>query len=56
MFKTIHKEVWAFDIEWVPDAVAGRRLYGLSESMSDDAVWEVMWREARGGREEERES
>ncbi len=43
MFKTVAHEVWAFDAEWVPDPVAGRVLYGLSEAMTDREVVEEMW-------------
>src|SRR5712691_3706038 len=35
MFKTVANEVWACDAEWVPDPVAGRVLYGLSEALAD---------------------
>ena len=31
MIKNVMKRVWAFDIEWVPDPVAGRILYELPE-------------------------
>ena len=27
MFKTVQERVWAFDMEWVPDARAGRLLH-----------------------------
>lgn len=30
MFKTVQKTLLSFDIEWVPDAEAARRLYGVS--------------------------
>ncbi len=43
MFKTVAHEVWAFDAEWVPDPVAGRVLYGLSDALSDREVVEEMW-------------
>ena len=46
MLKTVGESVWAFDIEWVPDAVAGRNLYGLPQDMPEEKVWEVMWAEA----------
>ena len=32
MFKSVHDNVWAFDIEWVPDAVAGRKIYDLPDA------------------------
>ena len=40
--------VWAFDIEWIPDPLAGRLLYDVPESVTDPAeVMDVMWRAAR---------
>jgi predicted PolB exonuclease-like 3'-5' exonuclease len=43
MFKTVAHEVWAFDAEWVPDPVAGRVLYELSDALTDREVAEEMW-------------
>ncbi|MBF0296724.1 MAG: 3'-5' exonuclease [Magnetococcales bacterium] len=51
MFKTVHKLVWAFDAEWVPDPRAGRLLYGLGEEVADEAVMAHMWKQ--GGAKEE---
>ena len=51
MFKEVGTKVWAFDAEWVPDPVAGRRLYGLPDDMPDRDVVQEMWR--RGGASEE---
>ena len=51
MFKRVHKKVWVFDAEWVPDPVAGRLLYKLPESMPAREVIERMWQE--GGANEE---
>jgi predicted PolB exonuclease-like 3'-5' exonuclease len=51
MFKKVLPEVWAFDAEWVPDPVAGRSLYNLSEDTSDREVIDRMWLE--GGATEE---
>ncbi len=51
MFKTVNNLVWAFDAEWVPDPVAGRLLYGLSEDVTDEAVMAEMWKQ--GGATEE---
>lgn len=45
MFKSVHREIWAFDAEWIPDPAAGRLLYGLPQSTSDKAVMEEMWRQ-----------
>ncbi len=47
MFKSVHSRVWAFDLEWVPDPLAGRLVYGLGEELSDLEVLAEMWR--RGG-------
>ena len=51
MFKSVNKDVWAFDAEWVPDPEAGRRLYQLQEDTSDSEVIRKMWEE--GGADEE---
>ncbi len=51
MFKTIGRQVWAFDCEWLPDAHAGRLLYNLGANVPDEEVWKVMW--AAGGATEE---
>jgi len=51
MFKTIGKQVWAFDCEWIPDANAGRLLFNLGSAVPDMEVWKAMW--AAGGATEE---
>ncbi|MBF0627828.1 MAG: 3'-5' exonuclease [Magnetococcales bacterium] len=51
MFKTIHKLVWAFDAEWVPDPQAGRLLHHLPEETPDIEVMRAMWQQ--GGATEE---
>ena len=51
MFKTVNKDVWAFDAEWVPDPEAGRRLFQLAEETTDAEVIQKMWEE--GGADEE---
>ena len=38
MLKIVPQEVWAFDVEWVPDPASGRRVYGLPASLDDDEV------------------
>ncbi|MBF0164916.1 MAG: 3'-5' exonuclease [Magnetococcales bacterium] len=43
MFRTIHKLVWAFDAEWVPDPMAGRRLFKLPDETPDLEVMQTMW-------------
>ena len=45
MIKILHKEVWAFDAEWVPDPMTGRAVYGLAAPLSDLEVIEEMWRQ-----------
>jgi predicted PolB exonuclease-like 3'-5' exonuclease len=52
MFKSIQSKVWVFDVEWVPDPVAGRLLYQLPDAMSEEDVVQEMWREG-GATEEE---
>lgn len=51
MIKTVESRLWAFDMEWIPDPVAGRRLYDLAEDVSDADAMAVMWE--RGGASEE---
>ena len=52
MLKNVKHRVWAFDLEWVPDPLAGRLVYSLPEELTDPAeVMAEMW--ARGGATEE---
>lgn len=51
MIKLLHKEVWAFDAEWVPDPVTGRMVYALGDALSDEQVVDEMWK--KGGATEE---
>lgn len=51
MFKAIQERVWAFDLEWVPDPLAGRLVYRLEDGLSELEVLQEMWR--RGGATEE---
>lgn len=51
MFKDVKDRVWAFDLEWVPDPLAGRLVYRLSDDLSDLEVLQEMWR--RGGATDE---
>jgi len=51
MFKDVKDRVWAFDLEWVPDPLAGRLVYRLAEELSDLEVLQEMWR--RGGATDE---
>ena len=52
MIKSVKHRVWAFDLEWVPDPLAGRLLYEVADDVTDPAeVMCVMWE--RGGATEE---
>lgn len=46
------QRVCAFDLEWVPDAPSGRRVYGLPATMPDAEVFQVMWEQ--GGATEDK--
>lgn len=52
MFKTVFSNVWAFDIEWVPDPESGRRVYDLPKEMPDTEVVKIMW-EKNGATDDE---
>ncbi len=47
MFKSIGKQVWIFDAEWVPDPLTGKIVYQLPDELTDEAVMLEMWK--RGG-------
>lgn len=47
MIKAVHDRVLAFDLEWVPDPVAGRLVLDLPDDVPDESVLEAMWE--RGG-------
>ena len=52
MIKNVKHRVWAFDLEWVPDPLAGRLLYEVGDDVTDPAeIMAVMWE--RGGATEE---
>jgi hypothetical protein len=51
MLRNIPSEVWAFDVEWVPDVESGRRAYDLPPDADDGDVLTEMWQ--RGGATEE---
>ena len=51
MLKSLPRELWAFDVEWVPDVASGRRVYGLADLVPDEAVLQTMWE--RGGASED---
>lgn len=46
MFKSVKDQIWFFDCEWVPDPKAGRLLYNLPSSISDEEVLKEMWSRA----------
>ena len=44
MIKNVHHRVWAFDLEWVPDPVAGRLLYEAAAEVVEPAdVMKIRW-------------
>ena len=52
MIKDVKHRVWAFDLEWVPDPLAGLLLYDVGTDVINPAdVMDVMWE--RGGATEE---
>jgi len=52
MIKDVKRRVWAFDLEWVPDPLAGRLVYSLPDDLTDPAeIMREMWR--RGGATED---
>ncbi len=52
MFKTVQDRVWAFDLEWVPDPLAGTLVHGLDGSITEpEAIMRQMW--DRGGATED---
>jgi predicted PolB exonuclease-like 3'-5' exonuclease len=46
MFKSVPNDVFAFDLEWIPDTAAGRALLGLPSGTPELQVWEAMWKAA----------
>jgi predicted PolB exonuclease-like 3'-5' exonuclease len=50
VFKSIGDCIWTFDLEWVPDPEAGRRIYRLPVELTDAEVLSEMWK--RGGASE----
>ncbi|MFO7663603.1 MAG: 3'-5' exonuclease [Chloroflexota bacterium] len=43
MLRSISPNVWAFDLEWVPDIASGRRAYDLPPEAPEDQVYQAMW-------------
>lgn len=43
MIRSIKDKVWVFDVEWVPDPVAGRLVHKLPKDSSDREVLNKMW-------------
>ena len=54
MLKSVSKEIWAFDVEWVPDPETGRRVYSLSSEMPDEQVINYMFEQAGATQENPR--
>jgi len=48
----VGQRVCAFDLEWVPDAPSGRRVYRLPATLPDGDVFQVMWEQ--GGATEDK--
>jgi predicted PolB exonuclease-like 3'-5' exonuclease len=46
MLRFIAPTVMVFDLEWVPDPPAGRRVYNLGEDLPDEEVLKHMWQAA----------
>ena len=42
----IHQRIWFYDLEWVPDAVAARRLCDLPEGATEREAFEMLWKHA----------
>lgn len=43
----IHERTWFFDLEWVPDAAAAVRLFGLPEGTTEKEAIEKLWNETK---------
>ncbi len=52
MFKKLLPQVWAFDVEWVPDPEAGRVLHQLSPETPDHEVMQTMWHAGGANKDE----
>ena len=52
MFKQLNRNVWAFNVEWVTDQDAGRRLFQLPEDQPDMQVVKAMWKDGDATEEE----
>ncbi|MCP4901398.1 MAG: 3'-5' exonuclease [bacterium] len=53
MIKNVQRRVWAFDMEWIPDPLAGRLLLDIGPEIEDPAtIMQQMW-EAGGATEED---
>lgn len=48
--KDLHDRTWFFDLEWVPDPAAARRLFDLPADSADLAAMEELW--SRSGKTE----
>lgn len=41
--RNIPERIWFFDMEWVPDAMAARRLFDLPKDMSESDAIDTLW-------------
>jgi 3'-5' exonuclease len=44
----IGERTWFFDLEWVPDAVAAKKLYDLPDSTTEIEAMQVLWEKTNG--------
>lgn len=44
----IYERTWFFDLEWVPDALAAKRLYELADDASEADAIQVLWENTSG--------
>ncbi len=52
MIRFVYDRVWAFDVEWIPDPLAGRLLYAIPDAVSEPAeIMRIMWE--KGGATED---
>lgn len=44
----VHERTWFFDLEWVPDAAAAKKLYGLPDEVTELDAIQKLWETASG--------
>ena len=52
MFKKINQNIYAFNVECLPDANKVQRLYQFQDEMEDSDIFQTMW-DAGGANEED---